>query len=123
MEFGGAIDPENIDEYIAVGGYESLKKVLSGSKPDEIIAEIIKSGLRGKGGGGFVTGHKWKKAANAPSYDGARYILVNGDEGNPASYMDRSVMEGNPHQMLEGLIIGACALVAADLRFKPTATV
>jgi NADH-quinone oxidoreductase subunit F len=114
MEFGGAIDPENIEEYIAVGGYESLKKVLTGSKPDEIIDEIIKSGLRGKGGGGFVTGHKWKKAANAPSYDGTRYILVNGDEGNPASYMDRSVMEGNPHQMLEGLIIGAYAIGATE---------
>ncbi|GJL79084.1 MAG: NADH dehydrogenase [Nitrospinaceae bacterium] len=114
MEFGGVIDPENIDEYIEVGGYESLKKVVTGMEPEEVIDEIIKSGLRGKGGGGFVTGHKWKKAANAPSYDGARYILVNGDEGNPASYMDRSVMEGSPHQMLEGLIIGAYAIGATE---------
>ena len=114
LEFGGQIDPENIDEYIAVGGYESLKKALTTMKSDEIIDEIIKSGLRGKGGGGFVTGHKWKKAANAATPDGARYILVNGDEGNPASYMDRSVMEGCPHQVLEGLIIGAYAIGATE---------
>ncbi len=114
MEFGGVLDPENIDEYIAVGGYESLKKALTQMQPKEIIEEIKKSGLRGKGGGGFVTGTKWEKAANAPSYDGVRYILVNGDEGNPASYMDRSVMEGSPHQMLEGLLIGAYAIGAAE---------
>jgi len=114
MEFGGAIDPESIDEYLAVGGYEALKKALTGMKPKEIIEEIKKSGLRGKGGGGFVTGTKWEKAATAPSYDGVRYILVNGDEGNPASYMDRSVMEGCPHQMLEGLLIGAYAIGATE---------
>ncbi len=114
MEFGGAIDPENIDEYLAVGGYEALKKVLKSMKPAEVIEEIKKSGLRGKGGGGFVTGHKWEKAAKAHTPDGVRYILVNGDEGNPASYMDRSVMEGCPHQMLEGLIIGAYAIGATE---------
>jgi len=114
LEFGGAIDPENIDEYIAVGGYQSLKKVLTEMKPAEMIEEIKKSGLRGKGGGGFVTGHKWEKAANALSVDGKRYIVVNGDEGNPASYMDRSVMEGNPHQMLEGFIIGAYSIGATE---------
>lgn len=114
LEFGGRIDPENIDEYIAVGGYESLKKALTTMKPGQIIDEIKKSGLRGKGGGGFVTGHKWEKAANAPSDDGSRFILVNGDEGNPASYMDRSVMEGCPHQVLEGLLIGAYAIGATE---------
>ncbi|MEE9258509.1 MAG: NADH:ubiquinone oxidoreductase, subunit F, partial [Nitrospinaceae bacterium] len=114
LEHGGNIDPESIDEYIAVGGYESLKKALTKMQPAAIIEEIKKSGLRGKGGGGFVTGHKWEKAANAPSPDGARYILVNGDEGNPASYMDRSVMEGCPHQVIEGLLIGAYAIGATE---------
>jgi NADH-quinone oxidoreductase subunit F len=114
LQFGGAIDPENIEEYIAVGGYESLKKALTGMQPKAIRDEVIKSGLRGKGGGGFVTGHKWEKAATAPSHDGSRFILVNGDEGNPASYMDRSVMEGCPHQVLEGLLIGAYAIGATE---------
>ena len=114
LEFGGRIDPENIDEYIALGGYEGMKKALTTKKPAQIIEEIIRSGLRGKGGGGFVTGHKWKKAANAYTPDGARYIIVNGDEGNPASYMDRSVMEGAPAQVIEGLIIGAFAIGARE---------
>ena len=84
-------------------------------KPDEVIAEIKKSGLRGKGGGGFVTANKWEKAAKAPTDEkGTRYIMVNGDEGNPASYMDRSVMEGNPHQVIEGLLIGAYAIGATE---------
>ncbi len=115
MEFGGAIDPENIDENIAVGGYEALKKVLKTFKPGEVIEEIKKSGLRGKGGGGFVTGVKWEKTATAPTDDlGTRYIMVNGDEGNPASYMDRSIMEGCPHQVVEGLLIGAYAIQATE---------
>ncbi|MCH8158139.1 MAG: 4Fe-4S binding protein [Nitrospinae bacterium] len=114
LEFGGRIDPENIDEYLEVGGYEGLKKALK-MKPADIIEEITTSGLRGKGGGGFVTGHKWKKAATALTDDlGTRYIMVNGDEGNPASYMDRSVMEGCPHQVLEGLLIGAYAIQATE---------
>ena len=115
LAHGGAIDPENIDEYIQVGGYESLKKVLSTMKPEEVIEEVKKSGLRGKGGGGFVTAHKWEKARNAPTDEkGTRYIMVNGDEGNPASYMDRSVMEGASHQVLEGLLIGAYAIGATE---------
>jgi NADH-quinone oxidoreductase subunit F len=114
MEFGGSIDPENIDEYLAVGGYKSLEKVVKEMQPAQVIEEIKKSGLRGKGGGGFVTGHKWVRAANAPTPDGKRYIVVNGDEGNPASYMDRSVMEGCPHQMVEGFIIGAYAIGACE---------
>ena len=115
LEHSGAIDPENIDEYIRVGGYESLKKVLTSMKPDAVTAEVKKSGLRGKGGGGFVTATKWEKAAKAPTDEkGTRYIMVNGDEGNPASYMDRSVMEGNPHQVIEGLLIGAYAIGATE---------
>ncbi len=112
LEFGGIIDPENIEEYIEVGGYSSLKHVLKNYKPKEVIEEIKKSGLRGKGGGGFLTGLKWEIAANTES--DTRFIVVNGDEGNPASYMDRSVMEGNPNQMLEGMIIAAYAMQATE---------
>lgn len=112
LAHGGNIDPENIDEYIAVGGYEALKKVLTTMKPAEVIAEVKKSNLRGKGGGGFITGEKWEKAANQQAEQ--RFIMVNGDEGNPASYMDRSVMEGSTHQVLEGLLIAAYAIQATD---------
>lgn len=112
LAHGGSIDPENIDEYIQVGGYESLRKVLTSMKPREVIEEIKKSGLRGKGGGGFRTGIKWEKTANTQAEK--RFIVVNGDEGNPASYMDRSVMEGCPHQVIEGLLIGAYAIQATE---------
>jgi len=111
LAHGGNIDPENIDDYLEVGGYEALKKALT-MKPAEVIAEVKKSNLRGKGGGGFVTGEKWEKAANQQAE--RRYIMVNGDEGNPASYMDRSVMEGSTHQVLEGLLIAAYAIQATD---------
>ena len=95
-----------------MGGYEALKKVLTTMKPAEVIAEVKKSNLRGKGGGGFITGEKWEKAASQKAEQ--RYIMVNGDEGNPASYMDRSVMEGSTHQVLEGLLIAAYAIQATD---------
>jgi NADH-quinone oxidoreductase subunit F len=111
LAHGGNIDPENIDDYLEVGGYEALKKALT-MKPAEVIAEVKKSNLRGKGGGGFVTGEKWEKAANQQAE--RRYIMVNGDEGNPASYMDRSIMEGSTHQVLEGLLIAAYAIQATD---------
>ena len=112
LAHGGSIDPENIDEYIAVGGYEALRKVMKEMKPREVIEEIKSSGLRGKGGGGFPTGLKWEKCANQET--DTRYIIVNGDEGNPSSYMDRSVMEGCPHQVLEGLLIAAYAMGATE---------
>lgn len=112
LKNGGNIDPESIDEYIKAGGYESLKKVLTTMTPEEVRREIRRSGLRGKGGGGFFTGDKWEKTANAPGE--RKFIMVNGDEGNPASYMDRSIMEGCPHQVLEGLLIGAYAIGATD---------
>ncbi len=112
LKHGGSIDPESIDEYIAVGGYEALRKALTTMKPREIIDEVKSAKLRGKGGGGFITANKWEIAANTPAE--RRFIMVNGDEGNPASYMDRSIMEGCPHQVLEGLLIGAYAIGATD---------
>jgi len=79
-------------------------------QPEEIIGEIKRSGLRGRGGGGFPTGMKWESCRNAPSPAGVRYIICNADEGDPGAYMDRSLLEGNPHSIIEGMIIGACAI-------------
>ncbi|TET13160.1 NADH-quinone oxidoreductase subunit F, partial [Candidatus Aerophobetes bacterium] len=104
----GFIDPENIDEYIARGGYSTLYKVLIQCDPDQVIEEITKSGLRGRGGGGFPTGRKWHYCRNAPG--DIRYVVCNADEGDPGAYMDRSVLEGDPHSVLEGMIIGAYAI-------------
>jgi len=103
----GAIDPTNIEDYIAVGGYKALEKALFDMTPEEIIDQIKKSGLRGRGGGGFPTGIKWETCRR---HDGTRYIICNADEGDPGAYMDRSLLEGNPHLILEGMIIGAIAI-------------
>ncbi|BCV25797.1 MAG TPA: NADH-quinone oxidoreductase subunit NuoF [Firmicutes bacterium] len=108
----GYINPERIEEYIARDGYAALAKVLGGMKPEEVIAEVKKSGLRGRGGAGFPTGLKWefcRKAVGEP-----KYIICNGDEGDPGAFMDRSVMEGDPHRVLEGMIIGAYAIGASE---------
>ncbi len=108
----GRIDPRKIEDYVALGGYQALKKVLTGMTPEQVIEEITKSGLRGRGGAGFLTGKKWeicRKAAGAP-----KYVVCNADEGDPGAYMDRSVLEGNPHSVLEGMIIGAYAIGAAE---------
>lgn len=104
----GLIDPENINDYIALGGYSALSKVLFELKPDEIIDIIEESGLRGRGGGGFWAGSKWKYAKNAKG--DRKYIIANGDEGDPGAFMDRSLMEGNPHSVLEGMIIAAYSI-------------
>jgi len=104
------IDPKSIDDYLALGGYAALAKCLSGMTPEEVVAEIKKSGLRGRGGGGFPTGVKWDAARNAPG--DIKYVIVNADEGDPGAFMDRAVLEGNPHSILEGLIIGAYAIGA-----------
>ncbi len=104
------IDPTNIDDYVAVGGYAALAKVLGSMTPDEVIGEIKMSGLRGRGGAGFPTGIKWETARNAPGDE--CYVLVNADEGDPGAYMDRSILEGNPHVVLEGFIIGGYAIGA-----------
>ncbi len=110
----GLIDPTNIEDYLATGGYAALPRVLSSMRAEEIIAEIKQSGLRGRGGGGFPTGLKWESCRNAPSSDGFRYVICNADEGDPGAYMDRSLLEGNPHSVLEGMVIGAYAVGAHD---------
>jgi NADH-quinone oxidoreductase subunit F len=103
----GLIDPASIEDYIAEGGYKALAKALFDMKPKQIIAEIKKSGLRGRGGGGFPTGIKWETCGRQK---GDKYIICNADEGDPGAYMDRSLLEGNPHSVLEGMIIGAIAI-------------
>lgn len=106
------IDPKNIDDYIALGGYNALAKVLYGMQPEEVIDEIKKSGLRGRGGGGFPAGRKWESCRKAEG--DIRYVICNADEGDPGAYMDRSLLEGNPHSVLEGMIIGAFAIGSHD---------
>jgi len=103
----GLIDPTSIEDYIAEGGYEALAKALFDVKPKQIIDEIKKSGLRGRGGGGFPTGIKWETCRRQK---GEKHIICNADEGDPGAYMDRSLLEGNPHSVLEGMIIGAVAI-------------
>jgi NADH-quinone oxidoreductase subunit F len=103
-----SIDPTRIEDYLTLGGYAALGKVLSGMTPEEIIDEVKKSGLRGRGGGGFPTGAKWETCRRAEGEK--RYVICNCDEGDPGAFMDRSLMEGNPHSVLEGMIIGAYAI-------------
>ena len=102
----GHIDAENIDEYIAVGGYQALEKVLFDVDQEEGLSIIEEANLRGRGGGGFPAGKKWKQVAHQKEKE--RYIVCNGDEGDPGAFMDRSIMEGDPHKMLEGMLVGAC---------------
>jgi NADH-quinone oxidoreductase subunit F len=104
------IDPHSIEDYISVGGYSALSKVLTENDPKGIIEEIKSSGLRGRGGAGFPTGRKWESARKAESEDGIKYVICNADEGDPGAYMDRSLLESNPHSVLEGMIIGAYAI-------------
>lgn len=108
----GVIDPESIDEYLAVDGYKALEKVLTDLTPQEVIEILKKSGLRGRGGGGFPTGLKWELAANQVSDE--KYIICNADEGDPGAFMDRSVLEGDPHSVLEAMIIGGYAIGASE---------
>ncbi len=108
----GKIDPTDITDYMAIGGYSSLAKVLFGISPQDVIEEITKSGLRGRGGGGFLTGRKWHYCRSA--YGNPKYVICNADEGDPGAYMDRSLLEGNPHSVLEGMIIGAWAIGASQ---------
>jgi bidirectional [NiFe] hydrogenase diaphorase subunit len=107
----GKVDPERIEEYIAVGGYQSLYKALYEMTPDRVVSEISKSGLRGRGGGGYPTGLKWATVAKMSGKQ--KYVICNGDEGDPGAFMDRSVLESDPHLVLEGMAIAGYA-VGAD---------
>ena len=104
----GGVDPESIDDYIAADGYSAAAKALTEMSPEGVIEEVTKSGLRGRGGGGFPTGRKWTSARKAPGEP--KYVIANGDEGDPGAFMDRALMEGVPHAVIEGMIIGAYAV-------------
>ncbi len=106
----GVIDPASIEEYIARGGYQGLQRALSRFEPQDVIGEVNRSGLRGRGGGGFSTGRKWQVARDQPGE--VKYLICNGDEGDPGAYMDRTVLESDPHSVIEGMIIGAYAIGA-----------
>jgi NADH-quinone oxidoreductase subunit F len=108
----GRINPESIEEYIITGGYEALEKVLSSMTPEQVIEEVKKSGLRGRGGAGFPTGMKWQFTRSAPGDQ--KYVVCNADEGDPGAFMDRSVLEGDPHSVLEGMIIAGYAIGASE---------
>ena len=108
----GQIDPKDIRDYIRVGGYASLAKALTKQSRTEVVDEVLRSGLRGRGGGGFPTGAKWKRLFDNPVRP--HYLICNADEGDPGAFMDRSLLEGNPHSVIEGMIIGAYALDAVE---------
>ncbi len=110
LSANGDIDPSEIDDYIALDGYAALAKALLTMSPDEVIAEVKESGLRGRGGAGFGTGAKWELCRKAGG--GVKYVICNADEGDPGAYMDRSLLEGNPHAVIEGMIIGGYAIGA-----------
>ncbi len=108
----GSVDPENIGEYIAKGGYSAARKAFTEMKPESVCEEVLHSGLRGRGGAGFPTGKKWDLTRVQPVEK--KYVICNGDEGDPGAFMDRSVMEGNPHLLLEGIMIAARAIGADE---------
>ncbi len=104
----GVVDPNNINHFIAVGGYSGLEKALSSMSPDDVMEEVDKSNLRGRGGAGFPAGRKWKHVKGAPG--DIKFVIANGDEGDPGAFMDRSIMEGDPHSLLEGMALCAYAM-------------
>ncbi len=108
----GHMDPTSIHDYIALGGYAAVVKALHTMKPEQVIEEMKKSGLRGRGGGGYLTGRKWASCRKAPGEP--KYVICNADEGDPGAFMDRSLLEGNPHSVIEGMIIGAFAIGSHD---------
>ena len=112
LENCGHIDAEHIEESVAHDGYQALAKVLFEMTPEQVVDEILESNLRGRGGGGFQTGYKWKQVARQP--EKIRYVVCNGDEGDPGAFMDRSIMEGDPHKMIEGMMIAAYAVGAQE---------
>ena len=111
LENSGRIDPERIEEYIAAGGYSGLLTALTEMTPAQVIEEVTASGLRGRGGGGFPTGLKWTTVAKAPGPD--KYVICNADEGDPGAFMDRSVLESDPHRVIEGMILAGYAVGAS----------
>jgi NADH-quinone oxidoreductase subunit F len=110
----GVIDPESMDDYLANAGYASLAKALFKMKPEDVVEAVDASALRGRGGGGFLTGKKWKSALKAKGEDDLCYVICNGDEGDPGAFMDRSIMEGDPFKVLEGMTLGAYALGSSE---------
>jgi bidirectional [NiFe] hydrogenase diaphorase subunit len=112
LNLAGRIDPERIEEYIAKGGYSALLKVLNEMTPAEVLEQITRSGLRGRGGAGYSTGLKWSTVAKAAGEH--KYVVCNGDEGDPGAFMDRSVMEDYPHRIIEGVAIAAYAVGATE---------
>ena len=108
----GVIDPENIDEYIAFDGYRALAKAVTEMTPEQVIQEILDSGLRGRGGAGFPTGKKWQFARASQAEH--KYFVCNADEGDPGAFMDRSLLEGDPHAILEAMAIGGYAIGADE---------
>ncbi|MBP5399296.1 MAG: NADH-quinone oxidoreductase subunit NuoF [Alphaproteobacteria bacterium] len=113
LKMAGHLNPEDIQEYMAAGGYLALEKVLKTMTPAQVIEEIKKSGLRGRGGAGFPTGNKWDFASRVKAED-SKFIICNGDEGDPGAYMDRSILESNPHGVIEGMMIAAYAIGATE---------
>ena len=112
LENSGQIDPEKIEDYILAGGYEALLRCLTEMRPQEVIEEVAKSGLRGRGGAGYPTGLKWSTVAKAQAQNGTKYAICNADEGDPGAFMDRSVLESDPQRVLEGMAIAAYAVGA-----------
>ncbi|HKR28133.1 MAG TPA: NAD(P)H-dependent oxidoreductase subunit E, partial [Acidobacteriaceae bacterium] len=110
LENSGHIDPEKVEEYVARGGYEALVKALTDMNPSSVIEQISKSGLRGRGGGGYPTGLKWDTVAKVKGAQ--KYVICNGDEGDPGAFMDRSVLESDPQRVIEGMAIAAYAIGA-----------
>ncbi len=110
LDFLGVIDPNKMEDYIGLGGYSSLTKVLSSMTPEQVIAEIKNAGLRGRGGAGFPTAIKWELCRNNVQKAGTGFVVCNADEGDPGAFMDRSILEGNPQAVIEGMIIGAYAM-------------
>ena len=108
----GYIDPTSIEDYLGIGGYKALQKSLTEMDADAVVAEVKEAGLRGRGGGGFPAGRKWESAKNVAG--DVKYVICNADEGDPGAYMDRSLLEGNPHAIVEGMMIGAFAIGSTD---------
>jgi bidirectional [NiFe] hydrogenase diaphorase subunit len=112
LENSGLVDPERVEEYVGASGYGALMRVLTEMTPSEVVQEVVKSGLRGRGGAGYPTGLKWSTVAKAGGQQ--KYVICNADEGDPGAFMDRSVLESDPHRVLEGMLIAAFAVGASE---------